>query len=215
MRKIIFVIFIILVLVVTFFTPARNHIAKLFSGEKKDELRKSQFKEPDKKCNQPILEAQDILEKMGFYEGDVDGIDGPQTRMAISAFQKKKGLKPTGRLDEKTKSMLTEEKLLHSFSNSIIPMPQENIYLDDKPDRMAEKNNAQDEVLSYRLKSKDRIKQVQLALKEAGLYKDSIDGVDGQRTQEAIKAFQKSKGLSPDGIVGSKTWEELNKYLKN
>ncbi len=35
------------------------------------------------------------------------------------------------------------------------------------------------------------------------------DGIFGPLTEEAVKAFQKSKGLTPDGIVGAKTWAAL------
>jgi N-acetylmuramoyl-L-alanine amidase len=37
------------------------------------------------------------------------------------------------------------------------------------------------------------------------------DGVFGALTEEAVKAFQKSKGLKQDGIVGDKTWAMLPK----
>src|SRR3990167_1453850 len=73
----------------------------------------------------------------------------------------------------------------------------------------------QDEIMTYRLKSKDRTKQIQAALKKAGFYKGEIDGKEGPQTKRAIKAFQRAKGLNPDGVVGPKTWEELNKFLKD
>jgi len=37
-----------------------------------------------------------------------------------------------------------------------------------------------------------------------------IDGIFGVNTQNAVIAFQKSKGLSPDGIVGVNTWAALD-----
>ena len=37
------------------------------------------------------------------------------------------------------------------------------------------------------------------------------DGIFGQITEEAVKAFQKANGLTPDGIVGEKTWAILFK----
>ncbi|MBU4252068.1 MAG: peptidoglycan-binding protein [Candidatus Omnitrophica bacterium] len=78
-----------------------------------------------------------------------------------------------------------------------------------------EKFNIQDKVLSYPLKSKDNVTKIQNALKLSGFYKGKIDGKLGSQTKKAIKAFQKSKKLRPDGIVGKKTWEALEKYLKN
>lgn len=37
----------------------------------------------------------------------------------------------------------------------------------------------------------------------------AVDGIFGPITEEAVKAFQKSKGLTVDGIVGPKTWAQL------
>lgn len=36
-----------------------------------------------------------------------------------------------------------------------------------------------------------------------------MDGIFGKLTEEAVKNFQKNKGLTPDGIVGAKTWAAL------
>lgn len=35
------------------------------------------------------------------------------------------------------------------------------------------------------------------------------DGIFGQKTEDAVKAFQKAKGLKVDGIVGNQTWALL------
>ena len=59
----------------------------------------------------------------------------------------------------------------------------------------------------------DRNKEIQKALKAAGLYEGAIDGKIGQKTKKAIEEFQKSKGLKVDGKVGPKTWAEMEKYL--
>ncbi|MFA5143505.1 MAG: peptidoglycan-binding domain-containing protein [Candidatus Omnitrophota bacterium] len=58
-----------------------------------------------------------------------------------------------------------------------------------------------------------RNKDIQMALKNAGLYAGAIDGKVGPKTKRAIEEFQKSKGLKADGKVGPKTWAELEKYL--
>jgi len=58
-------------------------------------------------------------------------------------------------------------------------------------------------------------KRIQRALKDAGFYKGPIDGNIGPQTKEAVKAFQRANELEPDGIVGKRTWEKLNKYLSD
>jgi len=54
---------------------------------------------------------------------------------------------------------------------------------------------------------------IQTALQNAGYYKGSIDGKLGPKSKQAIMAFQKASGLSPDGKVGPKTWLALSKHL--
>jgi murein L,D-transpeptidase YcbB/YkuD len=57
--------------------------------------------------------------------------------------------------------------------------------------------------------------EIQTALKKAGLFKGVIDGKIGPETKEAVKKFQQGNGITPDGVVGSKTWALLSKYLNN
>ena len=54
---------------------------------------------------------------------------------------------------------------------------------------------------------------VQTALKNAGFNPGKVDGKEGQRTEEALKKFQKAMGLKPDGHIGFKTLAELNDFL--
>ena len=37
----------------------------------------------------------------------------------------------------------------------------------------------------------------------------AIDGVFGQSTEDAVRAVQRTFGLTPDGIVGERTWDAL------
>ena len=67
-------------------------------------------------------------------------------------------------------------------------------------------------VKSRGFKGKKWTKEIQLCLKNAGFYDGEIDGIKGKRTRKAIRAFQEANGLSPDGIVGKKTWEVLSKH---
>lgn len=51
----------------------------------------------------------------------------------------------------------------------------------------------------------DEVKKVQKKLSELGYYKDNIDGIYGKNTQNAVTKFQKSVGITADGIAGPKT----------
>jgi len=54
---------------------------------------------------------------------------------------------------------------------------------------------------------------LQLALKARGFYKGAIDGIAGHGTRAAIKGFQRSVGLAPDGIPGPATRAALGPIL--
>jgi Flp pilus assembly protein TadD len=62
-------------------------------------------------------------------------------------------------------------------------------------------------------KLRPSIKQVQIALKNAGYYSGAIDGKLGSQTRDAIKAFQRANNLLADGRVGKKTWSLLRDHL--
>lgn len=207
--KVIGVICLVILLLIIFVSPVRNFMNSLFHRDK-DELKEEQVIGTISGYNPRIKEVQEVLKEAGFEPGGFDGMMGQQTRRAIKEFQKAKGLRPTGTIDSTTYLALNREKeMIRSTSQTATK--EEKI----KPQDIKKKAEIQDEIMSYRLKSKDRIKQIQIALKKAGFYKGEIDGKVGPQTRRAIIAFQKSQKLKPDGIVGSKTWEELNKYLKD
>lgn len=62
------------------------------------------------------------------------------------------------------------------------------------------------------------VRELQRDLNEA-LYTDewqklAVDGVYGFTTIKAVIAFQKARGLKADGIVGPRTWAELDRVLQ-
>ena len=54
-------------------------------------------------------------------------------------------------------------------------------------------------------------RELQQLLKDRGFYKGEINGIFGPRTRAAVIQFQRSRGLKPDGIVGSTTLSALKK----
>lgn len=53
------------------------------------------------------------------------------------------------------------------------------------------------------------VRELQTLLVAHGFNPGPIDGIFGSRTQSAVIAFQRSKGLVQDGIVGVQTWTAL------
>src|SRR6266849_5562694 len=49
-----------------------------------------------------IADVQAELQEMGYYRGEVDGLLGPMTREALTAYQADQGLTPTAVIDEPT-----------------------------------------------------------------------------------------------------------------
>lgn len=57
--------------------------------------------------------------------------------------------------------------------------------------------------------SGSEVTKIQSRLKEWGYYTGSVDGVYGSKTAEAVKAFQRKNGLTPDGIAGNATLAKI------
>ena len=53
------------------------------------------------------------------------------------------------------------------------------------------------------------VTELQKRLAALGFNPGSADGIFGALTEGAVKTFQRSRGLPPDGIVGSQTWGPL------
>jgi hypothetical protein len=49
-----------------------------------------------------IADVQAVLQQMGYYKGEVDGLLGPMTREALAAYQTDQGLTATAAIDEPT-----------------------------------------------------------------------------------------------------------------
>jgi lipoprotein-anchoring transpeptidase ErfK/SrfK len=56
----------------------------------------------------PVMQAQVVLDRLGFTPGVVDGKEGLSTRNAVSGFQEANDLPVTGKLDEATRQALAK-----------------------------------------------------------------------------------------------------------
>ena len=56
----------------------------------------------------------------------------------------------------------------------------------------------------------DEVLKMQKMLTALGFYSGNLTGNFGEKTKEAVVAFQKSKGLTSDGIAGKRTLSAIN-----
>lgn len=66
-------------------------------------------------------------------------------------------------------------------------------------------NKESSEVLSRLGSQGDEVRRIQTKLKSLGFFNGTVDGIYGVKTQRAVRDFQKSVGITADGIAGQKT----------
>ena len=70
---------------------------------------------------------------------------------------------------------------------------------------MSKPENESVEVLSKLGSRGDEVRRIQTKLKSLGFFNGAVDGIYGIKTQSAVRKFQKSVGITADGIAGNKT----------
>lgn len=71
-----------------------------------------------------VLELQEKLKQYGYYEGDIDGKFGNQTRRAVEAFQYQHGLSVDGIAGRNTLTVLYESDEVRMAPNAVTPEPE-------------------------------------------------------------------------------------------
>ena len=143
-----------------------------------------------------VRKMQQKLKSKGYYKGDVDGNFGPSTKAAVKRYQNAIGIYADGRPGDKTLTALYEG------------VSRINETDDTERKELTKPKNPR--TLYYGCTG-SRVKSLQKALKAAGVYKGAIDGVYGYLTYAAVKKYQAQKGLTADGMAGSKTLASLRK----
>jgi hypothetical protein len=127
-----------------------------------------------------VAALQSALQALRLYDGYVDGIEGPLTRRAIVALQRRRGLAVDGVLGPRTRRALGWRG---------------RPGLGSRPMR-------------YGNKGWD-VAALQYLLQRAGSGAGRADGLFGPLTEAAVKRAQAEAGIAVDGVVGRETLRAL------
>lgn len=139
---------------------------------------------------------QQALAAAGFSPGPVDGSFGGQTRNAVSSYQRSRGLTVDGVAGRQTGTALGIWGTASTPSTPSTPAPT------NPPPSTA---NCTVSTTLRRGATGDQVRCLQRALAAAGFSPGPVDGSFGNQTVNAVTGYQRSKGLTVDGVVGSQT----------
>lgn len=131
---------------------------------------------------------------------DIDGIYGQRTANAVSAFQELYGLNVNGEMNESTYSQLYD--VYRGYINSL---PNSQFVGTARPYPGFPITEGQSNEYVTALQTYLTL----IAETYPEIPKISVDGVFGTATRAAVTAYQRRFGLTPDGIVGLRTWESI------
>lgn len=161
-----------------------------------------------------VRTLQARLKTLGYYSGSADGIFGAGTTAAVKAFQKNNGLTADGKAGGNTLLKLYSSSAKAAGSSSVVTKkPTSTPHRTATPLPTGTYQKVTTAPNGYATLRRGYygtpVERMQKALQEQGYYHGSIDGMYGESTENAVKAFQRSKGLNPDGAAGPATLKVL------
>ncbi|WP_168190069.1 SpoIID/LytB domain-containing protein [Caloramator sp. E03] len=150
-----------------------------------------------------VLLLQKYLKMLG-YQLDENGVFDNKTNLAVVDFQKKNNINASGIVGVKTVAAINKA-IMNKYTTSSVTVSRGESSI--KNIRFSFQG-----VLKKGDKG-EQVKKLQEALKFLS-YNVDINGVFDEKTEVAVKAFQKSNKLVIDGIVGSKTIKLIEERLR-
>ena len=138
-----------------------------------------------------VSDLQARLMELGYYDGAIDGRYASATVSAVQEFQTRHNLTADGIAGRQTQDMLYSGAALPKYVTVESAQQQEEYLLLKK---------------GY---SGLEVRKLQGRLAELGYYAGGVDGIYGETTVDAVKAFQRNNGLSGDGQAGVQTQTKL------
>lgn len=144
-----------------------------------------------------VLAVQAALTELKYYDGPIDGLQGPQTHRAVADFQKAAHLDVSGNIDTALLDRLNLSGPKPTVANvpsvSAPPQPQPRPVIDASLTQSVPKQESDDNAVAK------RNIRIQAGLKAFGNKDMTLDGVIGPKTKAAIKEFQALFGLPATG----------------
>ena len=153
---------------------------------------------------QPVRSLQTMLRVLAEDDPTLptvipDGIFGPDTLNAVSAFQRKRGLPATGIVDQ-----LFWDTLIVDYEDAIIRVgPAESIDIILDPGQVFIIGDSSPYI--YLLQSM----LTQLSKDHNTIPTPPHSGILDELTSNSLAAFQRLSGLSPEGTLDKITWKHL------
>lgn len=139
-----------------------------------------------------VSRLQTDLKQLGYYYAEITGNFGAKTEAAVKAFQKAKGLTADGVAGTKT---------LNAIAAAV-----------DKAGGSSSGSSSTNMKLGS---TGTAVSALQQNLTTLGYYYGDVTGHYGNLTQQAVKKFQKAKGLTQDGVASTATLNAITSALKN
>lgn len=159
---------------------------------------------------------QSKLKSYGFLTGAVDGTFGTGTEEAVKAFQRANGLTADGKAGHGTLEKLFAGSVTSSSQAKSAATPTPKPGSTPKPTATTANTYVNvtaapngEYVTLERGTMGSLVTKLQRALKSAGYYSGECDGYYGEDTENAVRRFQRDKGLTQDGKAGPATQRYL------
>jgi len=145
--------------------------------------------------------VQSRLKELGYFTNRVDGKFGALSEVALKKFQEANGLEADGVAGKGTYQVLFSDAAL---AKGTTPTPAVTVTPTPAP---GEASSFWGTIRPG--DTGENVAQLQEMLIELGYLKGRADGTYGDKTTEAVKAFQKANGLTADGSAGEATQKAL------
>lgn len=160
-----------------------------------------------------VTEVQTLLTKLGYSAGGIDGRFGTGTLKALVQFQKDNKLTPDGLCGTQTLNLLRQKAAaLENSSGSGSDSGSSGSVGSGSGSGSGTGASGIPAALKrtlYKGHTGEDVLIVQKKLKELGYYKSLLDGVYGNGTIAAVRAFQANNGLTADGLAGARTFKVM------